>query len=140
MRPIKFRAWDEQRKVMLQEDELGYIQPRTELSPGYAQTAVKKLLVDHKGEAYFLTDSKEPQRAPRLKILLFTSLLDKNGKEIYEGDVVETQSEEKGEVLWHCGAWMKAPIPKEGEYPLLLWQEPILEVIGNIYENPELVE
>jgi hypothetical protein len=75
-----------------------------------------------------------------LQIHEFTGLKDKNGKEIYEGDILMNQAEAKREIKRTT----------YGEYKLFCgkhsgsfneWiKDTEWEVIGNIYENPELLE
>lgn len=77
-------------------------------------------------------------------IVQSTGLLDKNGKEIYEGDILKTIDEVVKVYLntaMACfdiefvGGDTESLVPAMGE-----WDEIRNEVIGNIYENPELNE
>ena len=82
----------------------------------------------------------------------FTGLVDKNGRRIFEGDVVrhhndnpDSEIEEKGVVFWdekYCG-WRRT---SNGQFhhgivdTYRLSPECLYEVIGNIHDNPELLE
>lgn len=74
-----------------------------------------------------------------LEILQFTGLVDRNGKEIYEGDI--SQDDEGCYWVAWDGVNAKWAISTT-EHPLCdsldMWMGDF-EVIGNIYENPELL-
>lgn len=76
-------------------------------------------------------------------VMQFTGLKDKNGKEIYEGDIVECDDVYL-EVLWaeESAAFMCHDNTNDGFYSCDLSDDENLriEVIGNIYENPELLK
>lgn len=73
----------------------------------------------------------------------FTGLTDENGKKIFEGDIMPVW--ENGEKylykVVYCGdCFMLAMLDSEqGSYPLSI-KHNISEVIGNIHDNPELLE
>ena len=118
MREFKFRAWKDSEKKMIGWEEL----------------------IDQDGYAQYLPDIFE---AIYLKDLMqFTGLLDKNGKEIYEGDVVniyywlngEIERTRKDVVEFNYGKFdFKNPIYRE------TLQGSDREIIGNIHENPDLL-
>lgn len=69
----------------------------------------------------------------------FTGLLDKNRKEIYEGDIFMDEEDGSYNFIewnddfggWGTNQWF---LPRD-----LVKEAPFYEVIGNIYENPELL-
>lgn len=78
----------------------------------------------------------------------FTGLTDKNGKKIFEGDIIEIIEIDafgnldwnrlKGKVMFSEGAWL---VTDNRSFAIPLWSEiNEIEVIGNIHENPELLE
>ncbi|GAB6499803.1 MULTISPECIES: YopX family protein [Bacillus] len=79
----------------------------------------------------------------------YTGLKDKNGKEIYEGDILECHHKIKGNVFFHDGSYgisseeCELNVEDINTYDNLnveLINDNDLVVIGNIYENPELLE
>lgn len=86
-------------------------------------------------------------------LMQFTGICDNTGKEIFEGDVCREwlvdNMEDDGGFWWmaivefYNGCWTLKQIgfdyEKANEDPTLLHSERNIEVIGNIYENPELL-
>jgi uncharacterized phage protein (TIGR01671 family) len=74
----------------------------------------------------------------------FTGLLDRNGKEVFEGDIIRAECEPNGQkhdqVVEYkdCGYWFTEDFGMD-YYPPLKDDDIEIEVLGNIYENPELL-
>jgi uncharacterized phage protein (TIGR01671 family) len=130
-REIKFRAWD---------IELGFM-----VDPDY-------YFVMFDGSIWFnnCADGEDDltEQTFKLKIMQYTGLKDKNGKEIYEGDILNNI--EAVDIAWRqvvefeTGAFWRKDISKgdDSQWEFDGWETvgEDWEVIGNIYENPELLE
>jgi len=137
-RPIKFRAWDTHLKKMWSAEEMG----RDELS----------LIPDGRGFANVSSVSPNlTQWLNHLIPLQYTGLKDKNGVEIYEGDVLkgapsgwkkEFQIFYLAEVYFGDCGWRAKEKVLDRELPIHIHMQGSygVEVIGNVYENPELLE
>lgn len=64
----------------------------------------------------------------------YTNLKDKNDKEIYENDVVANEYGYKFEIVFKDGCWFA------GDTEVGFMRKDKYKIIGNIYENPELLE
>lgn len=127
MREIKFKYWYKEGKTMLPGESLGFIvrvASRTARETGIVPTA----------------ESFEDNYIP----LQYTGLKDKNGKEIYEGDILETE-DRVVKVSWHelAGCWDTDFVRYKGKRNSnglnnSDWRFRA-EVIGNLYSNPELL-
>jgi uncharacterized phage protein (TIGR01671 family) len=124
MREIKFRAWDKRKKRMYDTVVLdGYSRNRT-MKVGWV--------------GYFpIQKSVSKKEAGNFILMQYTGLTDKNGKEIYEGDIVKC-----GNNLYLV-KWVEGGFVALNEYdtvPSHMFAVCEWEVVGNVFENPELSE
>ena len=129
MREIIFRVWDKYDKIMVYGDNENY---NIELSidGGFSIEKYEVRKPDPK-ERWYCKERKD------YILMQYTGLKDKNGKEIYEGDIFNMIY--KGECVSEKNIVNLADF-LGGHY----WtthkgnSDPIYEIIGNIHENPEL--
>jgi len=118
VRAIKFRAWDRTLKQMI-----------------FGSTS---MVIRFSGK---VTDGST---TPDVELMQFTGLHDKNGKEIYEGDILGSvginASFAHAEVVFWGGCFYAKHRTAEKLARVLLDVADIAPIIGNVFENPELLE
>ena len=135
MRTIKFRA-------------IG-IDPSTEKRTG--EWAYGYYEYDSYGSCHFISVTETNPELKQYNVLVdpstvgqFTGLLDKDGKEIYEGDVLEQRDMnryEKGIVDYRLSSFKIKWFDKICNHSEILHNNSSLsQVIGNIHDNPELLK
>ena len=117
MRNLK--AWDPSAKRM--NEIRGYVDNEETI----------KIFYKSGGFASYLKD--------RIVILEGTGLNDKNGKEIYEGDILHRHMNVYWEVMFKESKWVAKPKNNSSGLYLDASQFIECEVIGNIHENPDLI-
>lgn len=75
------------------------------------------------------------------ELMQYTGIKDKNGKEIYEGDILYNKKTLLYPITFYYDKYLSAYLIENGSNFLgVAISKYKLEVIGNIYENPELLE
>jgi uncharacterized phage protein (TIGR01671 family) len=122
-RQIKFRAWDVEHKVITPVANISFG------DDGSAETSVFETAPKQK-HYRGLVDGENGI------LMRFTGLKDKNGKEIYEGDIVKRSFGRVHDIVWHE---FTASF-RIGRYAITEMVFQKMEVVGNIYENPDLLK
>lgn len=123
MREIKFRVWDGKKMTYPRTIEIG-INGVNGLTSG----------------AFQLEDGGYCTTA---YIMQYTGLKDKNGKEIYEGDIVQFETGTSRQVIYQPPSFILKKRPTDRtwtEFVLAYTENQLEKVIGNIYESPKLLE
>lgn len=119
MREIKFRAWDKLNKEMFNVEIMDF------------------------QERKLYKDSVSYCKFENIELMQYTGLKDKNNKEIYEGDILSNENDEKSyKVIFENGSFIAEFEGDFEEYSFDLIDVVAqgCEVVGNIYENPEFIK
>ncbi|MES5422886.1 YopX family protein [Lacticaseibacillus paracasei] len=127
-REIKFRAWDKAKHRMLGVDQLAF-GPNGELVSIYSDGP------DFSNDSEALMGDKPDLNEAVL--MQYAGRKDKNGREIYEGDIVKNEYGKVMEVKYDPRS---AAFGVGGYYFGTIGSGKILEVIGNIFEDKQLLE
>ena len=135
MRKLRFRYWDTWDKKMVSFT-------LADIANGFDCGYGMGSFPDTKG---YPGGSDDEEKLEDLTIEQWTGLTDKKGKDIYEGDIIRWDEKHTGgveAVQWfnQDGAWSCKGRDKDDCGSWLGGNEHICEVIGNVHENPELLE
>jgi len=137
MREIKFRAWNKETKIIIMNIQNMY----DHLGEWFDNHGKKIDSYDHMSGSSFRGVLNDED----LIIMQYTGLHDSKEVEIYEGDIVNYESispngkSGQGEVYFEdCGCFCSFMI-REGNTAITMGSM-VYKIIGNIYENPELLE
>lgn len=137
MRKIKFRVWDKDKEIMMHFKSPSLLSEYTKLQFDCEE---------YKGICEFPIGVEEDN----IILMQFTGLYDKNGKEIYEGDILSDGYDEIREAKFlewfNCDAFdcygydfASGEFTQTNDVNGGLKFRSKFEVIGNIWENPELI-
>lgn len=156
MRPIKFRAWSKSQKLMFHNVQNAYDTLRAHYPPEIENAS------DEERDRWCLYKNSfgDVLESNDFDVMQFTGLHDKNGKEIYEGDIVNYR-EDLPSMNERQKAIQGADMVQIDEVGIIQWTDSdasfdihfkdyvrgfgargdvTMEVLGNIHENPELVK
>ena len=129
-REVKFRAWNIEKKIMCYDNE--------DFSACYWDGS-------YSSEVGIINEYLNlPEHLKTYEYMQYIGVKDKNGKEIYEDDIVRTKKGRLCKVVWFCSpqyqGWDLIAIETNNPYPekWRLWEG--LEVVGNVYENVDLLK
>jgi len=147
MKTLKFRAWDKKKKVM--HNDFQFIKSGDKDSDWLIFTSDKYLLENNKTNPFI---NPSPHFAQQFEIMQYTGLKDKNGKDIYFGDILATSNNNPEFDIWKKEDWGYTVVggnPNELGVSYSNWtleeedsvySKEFVEIIGNIYKNKNLIK
>ena len=125
MREIKFRAFIKELNEIREVEYINFLKKMISFPNKFCK------------EYYLNADFDE------IELMQYTGLKDKNNKEIYEGDIVKLRANHGIGVVKYYDEWGAFVVEYIKPKPLVVlgmsYYKENIEVIGNIYENPELL-
>lgn len=128
MTTLKFRAWDKKCNEMFKDT--------------FAITESGQVIIVEQESVF---DTPDYVFTDDLIIMQSTGLFDEYGKEIFDGDILHTPDNELAKVFWNddLAGWFVDflyEIAELSEVADIQSNRSICAIVGNIYENPELLE
>jgi uncharacterized phage protein (TIGR01671 family) len=135
MRIPKYQAWHTLTKKMRPVTDI-VLDPELGGVMVWGKTSIDHDTGEHEADKDFL-------RWEEIELLEFTGLKDKHGNEIYEGDILGfvRNHDQRVSVFWENGSFwvVERRRTRTLKARLVDMTLNILEIIGNIYANPELI-
>lgn len=136
MRDIEFRAWDESNNVM--HSDFKFIDSGDSGNDWVVFTSDKNTLENDPHPF------DNPHFRNQLKIMQYTGLKDSEGTKIFEGDIIEVLGNKNGSLQVefkneYVGGWVLTHCDSSNHISLGARSCSEIKVIGNIYQNPELI-
>ena len=145
MKELKFRVWNKATKSWLNDDAGTHCWSEYCLNI-FTGEVVEIVTSDNKffsraNEPIYFDKNTHVKESPYV-VQQYTGLKDKNGKEIYEGDIISFGVIDEDDLFWVVWEDIESRFILESNGGLGCWLLDVSdrEVIGNIMENPELLK
>lgn len=138
----KFRAYHKKSKKMLNVFAIDFSYESVEIEVPNAEEYIPTDMIQ--------LDVAVEEDLSKVELMQSTGLKDKNGKEIFEGDILDfivynfydgSDKRLKGKTIYKYASFILQTLNTKEEYDLfrVLLDDEEVEILGNIYENPDLI-